>query len=91
MSGQTQQQRKLAEVLVAALDLEDVSAEDIGVDAPLFGFDTPDSLGLDSIDALEISLAVAQSYGVQLKADDESNRAIFASLRTLCDYIGSQA
>lgn len=91
MSVQTQQQRKLAEILVAALDLEDVSAGDIGVDAPLFGFDTPDSLGLDSIDALEISLAVAQSYGVQLKADDDNNRAIFASLRTLCDYISSQS
>ena len=73
MTGQTQEQRKLAEILVAALDLEEVSAEDIGVDAP------------------EISLAVAQSYKVQLKADDESNRAIFASLRTLCDYIASQA
>lgn len=91
MTGQTQEQRKLAEILVAALDLEEVSAEDIGVDAPLFGFDAPDSLGLDSIDALEISLAVVQSYGVQLKADDEKNRDIFASLRTLCDYIASQS
>ena len=90
MSVQTQEQGKLAEILVEVLDLEDVSAGDIEPDAPLFGFDAPDSLGLDSIDALEISLAVAQKYGVQLKADDENNRAIFASLRSLTDYISSQ-
>ena len=90
MSGQTQEQRKLAEILVEALDLEDISAGDIDADAPLFGFDVPDSLGLDSIDALEISLVVAQKYGVQLKADDENNSAIFASLRSLADYITGQ-
>lgn len=91
MSGQTAEESKLAVILVEALDLEDVEASEIVADAPLFGFDTPHSLGLDSIDALEISLAVAQNYGVQLKADDENNRAIFASLRSLADHINSQS
>lgn len=91
MSEQTEAEAKLAQILVEALDLEDVSAGEIVADAPLFGFDDPDSLGLDSIDALEISLAVAQNYGVQLKADDENNRAIFASLRSLATHIASQS
>ncbi len=91
MTVQTQEELKLAKILVEALDLEDVSAQDIVPDAPLFGFDDADSLGLDSIDALEISLAVTQRYGVQLKADDENNRAIFASLRALADHIASQS
>ena len=91
MSEQTDAERKLAELLVEVLDLEDVGADEIVPDAPLFGFDAPDSLGLDSIDALEISLAVARQYGVQLKADDEQNRTIFSSLRALSSYISSQA
>ena len=90
MGEQTQQEKELAEVLVIALDLEDVSAEEISPEAPLFGFDAPDSLGLDSIDALEISLAIVQKYGVQLKADDENNRQIFSSLRALATHIHSQ-
>ncbi len=77
----------LAELLIEALDLEDVEAGEILPEAPLFGFDDPDSLGLDSIDALEIALAVGQKYNVQLKADDEKNKEIFASLRSLNDFI----
>lgn len=91
MSEQTAAERKLAAILVEVLDLEDISADDIVPDAPLFGLDDPDSLGLDSIDALEISLAVAQHYGVQLKADDEQNRKIFSSLRALSSHISGQA
>ncbi len=87
MSMQSQQEKELAEMLVTALDLEDVSAEEIVPEAPLFGLDTPDSLGLDSIDALEMSLAIAQKYSIQLKADDENNRQIFSSLRALASHI----
>ena len=90
MSTQTEQEYELAKVLVSALDLEDISAEEINPEAPLFDSSKPDSLGLDSIDALEISLAVAQHYKVQLQADDENNKAIFFSLRSLCTYINSQ-
>ena len=49
-----------------------------------------DCLGLDSIDALEIALAIEQNYGVKLQADDENNKAIFGSLRSLSNYIDAQ-
>ena len=87
MGMQSQQEKELAEILVNALDLEDIRADEIVPEAPLFGFDAPDSLGLDSIDALEMSLAIAQKYGVQLKADDENNRQIFSCLRALTTHI----
>ena len=87
MAEQTTEQLELAQIIVEALDLEDVEASDIVPEAPLFGFSDPESLGLDSIDALEISLAIAQNYGVQLKADDENNREIFTSLASLTKYV----
>lgn len=90
MSLQTLEEQELASVLVTALDLEDLSAADIDPEAPLFDASHSDSLGLDSIDALEISLAVAKHYKVQLKADDENNRSIFYSLRSLSHYVNSQ-
>lgn len=90
MKTQTEQERELAKVLVAALDLEEFEPGDIDPEAPLFDASKPDSLGLDSIDALEIALAIAKHYKVQLKADDENNRSVFYSLRTLCDYIHHQ-
>lgn len=83
----TEQELALAKILVEALDLEDIAPEDIAPDAPLFGFDQPDSLGLDSIDALEISLAISQNYNVQLKADDENSRAAFSNIRSLVKFI----
>lgn len=87
MGLQSQQEKELAEILVNALELEDIRADEIVPDSPLFGVDVADSLGLDSIDALEISLAIANNYGVQLKADDENNQQIFSSLRALTAYI----
>lgn len=87
MTAQTEHERQLAAILIEALDLEDLEPEDIGPEAPLFGLDSADSLGLDSIDALEISLAIMQNYGVKLKADDENNKAIFANLRSLSEFI----
>ncbi len=73
-------------LLVEALELDDVDPASIGRDDPLFG-QNADSLGLDSIDALEIALAVNQEYGVELRADDERNRQVFATLASLADYI----
>ncbi len=80
---QTKEQRELAELIVAALNLEDVDAATIDPGAPLFGA----GLELDSIDALELALEISKRYGVQIKADDEGNKEIFASLRTLSDYV----
>ncbi len=91
MATQTEAEQKLAQIIVEALDLEDVSPEEIEPEAALFGATDPNGLGLDSIDALEIALAVAQNYGVQLKSDDENNRAVFRSLRSLTDFIQAQS
>lgn len=76
---------ELARLIVATLNLE-VRAEDVDSGAPLYG----EGLGLDSIDILEIALAVSRAYGVKLRADDESNRKIFGSLRSLSQHIQKQ-
>ena len=83
---QSNEQRELAELIVGALNLEGVDAASIDPDAGLFG----SGLGLDSIDALELALEISKKYGVQIKADDEDNKKIFASLRSLSDFIQSR-
>ena len=76
------QEKELAQLIVTSLNLE-VSADEIEADAPLYG----DGLGLDSIDILELSLAISKTYGVQLKSDDADNNKIFSSLRSLNEHI----
>ena len=83
MSSQTEAERELAELLVQSLNLDDVAAESIDPEAPLFNT----GLGLDSIDALELALAISRKYGFHLRSDNEDNRRIFASLRALSDHI----
>lgn len=85
MSLQTPEQAELAEILVEALNLEDIEAGEIDPSMPLFG----DGLGLDSIDALEIALAISQKYGVQMQAEDESTRNAFATLAALTEFVGA--
>ena len=80
---QTTQQKELAELIVSALNLEGVDPGEIDPDTALFG----SGLGLDSIDALELALEISKRYGVQIKAEDEDNKRIFASLRALTDYV----
>ena len=80
--GQSAAEHALAELIVAALQLE-VPATAIVPDAPLFG----KGLGLDSIDALEMALAISRTYGFELRSDDERNHQIFASLRSLAAHI----
>jgi acyl carrier protein len=75
---------EVANMIIEVLVLDDLTSEDIDPKAPLFG----DGLGLDSIDALELSFAIAQRYGVKLRSDDERNQAIFASLEALSRHIG---
>lgn len=74
---------EVAHTIVDALNLEDVRAEEIDPEEPLFR----DGLGLDSIDALEIALAISMKYGFQIRADDEDNAKIFASLRSLSRHV----
>jgi acyl carrier protein len=87
MGDMTAYELQLATLICDVLNLEDLSADDIDPVQPLFD----GGLGLDSIDALEIAVAVAQSYGVQLKAEDEENRDIFATLRSLAAHIQQEA
>jgi acyl carrier protein len=83
MPAQTDAERELAALLVESLNLEDVAPGDIDPEAPLFNA----GLGLDSIDALELSLAISKRYGVQLRSDSDANRSIFGSLRALSAHV----
>jgi acyl carrier protein len=82
-STQSPAEAELAELIISAVNLEGVAPADVDPEAPLFGA----GLGLDSIDALELALEISKRYGFQLRSDDEENRRIFASLRSLSDYI----
>ena len=75
-------EKEVAELLVSTLRLEE-AADDIAPEQPLFN----DGLGLDSIDALEIALAISKVYGVEIRSDDADNRRIFANLRALAAHI----
>lgn len=78
----TGQEKILAELIVSTLNL-DVMPEQIEAEAPLY----KDGLGLDSIDILEIALAVSKQFGFQIKSDDSDNVRIFTSLRSLNQHI----
>ena len=75
-------EQALAALIVSTLNLE-TTAADIDPDAPLYR----DGLGLDSIDILELALAISKTYGIQLRSDDENNLKIFSSLRSLNRHI----
>jgi len=79
-------EQEIKELIITSLSLEDIKAEDIDTDAPLF----VEGLGLDSIDALELGLALQKRYGVTMKGEKEEVRARFASVATLAAYIASQ-
>lgn len=84
---QTPAEQELARLVVSSLNIEDVEATAIDPQAPLFG---EGDLGLDSIDALELALAVSKHYGFQLRSDNPDNRQIFGSLRALSEHIEQQ-
>jgi acyl carrier protein len=75
---------EVAELIVSSLNLE-IAASEIEADAPLYG----EGLGLDSIDILEVALVVSKRFGFSLRADNEDNLKIFASLRSLSEYIAA--
>ena len=78
----TAQEKELAELIVSALNLE-TGADEINAQAPLYR----EGLGLDSIDILEIALAVSKQYGFQLRSDDSDNVKTFSSLRNLNQHV----
>ena len=77
---------KIKETIVASLDLEDLAPTDIQTDVPLFG----DGLGLDSIDALELGMAIKKAFGVTFSSDAAENKKTFHSVKTLADHIEAQ-
>ncbi|HEY8099950.1 MAG TPA: phosphopantetheine-binding protein [Burkholderiaceae bacterium] len=78
-------EEEVKKVIIEVLQLEDIEPADIDTDAPLFG----DGLGLDSIDALELGVALQKRYGITLSADSEETRRYFASVRALSAMIAS--
>lgn len=79
-------EQKVKEIIVSSLDLEDVSPSDIDTEAPLFG----DGLGLDSIDALELGMAIKREFGIAFSKDPAENKRIFRSVRTLAEHIAGE-
>ena len=74
---------KLKEQIIEALNLEDMTPDDIDSDAPLFG---EEGIGLDSIDALELIVLIEKNYGIKLANPAEGN-AIFKSVATIADFV----
>jgi acyl carrier protein len=83
MGAHPELEEELKRLIIEALVLEDMTPEQIGSDAPLFG----EGLGLDSIDALEIALALEQKYGITVDEDAEENQARFASVASLASFV----
>lgn len=77
---------ELKRLIISSLDLEDVNSADIDARAPLFG----DGLGLDSIDALELGLAVQKKYGIKLDTNLADAREYFHSVESLAGFIRAQ-
>lgn len=75
--------RQIKELIVNALELEDIKPEDIEDAAPIFG----DGLGLDSIDALELGVALKKQFGVKFSSESADNKKHFASVNALAEYV----
>jgi len=86
MTEQTAIELELAKLIIESLNLEDMDPSEIDPQEPLFG----DGLGLDSIDALEIALAISQRYNVQMQAEDEGVHKAFSTLASLSSFVEQQ-
>ena len=77
--------QEIKELIISSLELEDVKPENIKDDAPIFGT----GLGLDSIDALELGVAIKNKFGVKLSAENEDSKKHFASVNALAEFISA--
>lgn len=77
---------ELKQLIITTLDLEDMTPADIDEDAPLF----VEGLGLDSIDALELGVALQKRYGVKLDAESSETRKYFANVRSLAELVAER-
>ncbi len=78
---------EIKQLIIDTLDLEDITPEDIDENAPLF----VDGLGLDSIDALELGMALKKKYNLKMGSNNEENKEYFYSVKTLADFVEAQA
>lgn len=74
---------EIKRIIISSVELEDITPADILDDAPLFG----DGLGLDSIDALELGVALKKKFNIKLSAEDKENRKHFASVSALASFV----
>lgn len=74
---------EIKDLIIKSLDLEDVTREDINDDEPLFG----EGLGLDSIDALEIGIALQKKYNLTIDSDKQENSKHFYSVNSIADFV----
>ncbi|MFV3371558.1 acyl carrier protein [Pseudomonas sp. PDNC002] len=79
-------QLEIKQLIIDALGLEDIGPDDIGADDALFG----DGLGLDSVDALELGLAIQKRYGIKIDADAKDTRQHFANVASLAAFVTAQ-
>ena len=78
--------QEIKELIISSLELEDVKPEDINDEAPIFG----KGLGLDSIDALELGVAIKKKFGVKLSAESEDSKKHFGSVNALAEFISAE-
>jgi acyl carrier protein len=77
---------QIKELIINALELEDIKPENIKDDEPIFG----EGLGLDSIDALELGVALKKKFGVKFSSENADNKKHFASVNALAAYIAAE-
>ena len=79
-------EEQIKQIIITSLELEDISPEDIEDEEPLFN----EGLGLDSIDALELGMALKRQFNLTLSKDKEENRKYFYSVKTIADFVRTQ-
>jgi acyl carrier protein len=84
--GLSELEDRIRRLIVETLNLEDITADEIGVDEALFG----EGLGLDSIDALEIGVEIQKIFGVKIDTQDENLSSYFSSVRALAEFVSQR-
>lgn len=79
-------EQQIKQLIIDCLELEDISAEDIVDDEPLFG----NGLGLDSIDALELGMVLKKEFNIVFSKNKEENKKYFYSVKTIADFVRAQ-
>jgi len=87
MSNLKELEEDLKKLIIESLALEDISPEEIKSEAPLFN----EGLGLDSIDALELGIALQKKYGIMIETDAEENQSYFASIQSLAEMVSEKS